>query len=128
VSNTCTNPGDPGVVGVNVTEVENGPRCPSGAVTDAVPDPITVFDASRTSTASWLCCVACPIPLTETGLAIVTPDVGVEMMIRSSVHPSSRHSQARSRPIAVSPRGAAAITNVVGRLPPILLVRSHCLP
>ncbi len=45
-------PGDPGVLGLNVIEAENGPGWPSGPVTGAGPDPITVFEASRTSTKS----------------------------------------------------------------------------
>lgn len=99
------------MVGENAIEAENGPGAPNGPVTGAGPDPMTVFEASRTSTESWLCCVARPTPVTDTGLEMALPEAGVWMMIRSSVHPSSRHSQARSRPIAILL--ASMITNVV---------------
>ena len=48
-SKTWMKPGEPGVVGLNVTVPLKAPGCPRAPDTDAVPFPMTVFEASRTS-------------------------------------------------------------------------------
>jgi len=109
LSKTWMKPGDPGTVGLNVTEPLNEPGCPRAPVTDAVPLPMTTFEASRTSIDSWLCCVALPQPETVTGLDTTDPAPGDEIVIRSGVHPRNRQMRDRNsaQPANTAPTVAA---------------------
>jgi len=77
-------PTGPDVAAEKLTTVENGLGWPSAPVIDALPVPITALDSSRTSTASWLCWVARPRPVTMTGAVMVALGAGAVISMRSA--------------------------------------------